>query len=86
VPSSRIWSAWRPGASRPGWRTNRAGVRYWPVPPLGVFYRVSGDELRVVQVVDARRLLETAASLEANLCLAQPTYVRVPNLAPIAGR
>jgi len=47
-----------------GRRTNRAGVRYWPVPPLGVFYRVSGDELRVVLVVDVRRLLETPASLE----------------------
>jgi hypothetical protein len=47
-----------------GRRTNRAGVRYWPVPPLGVFYRVSGDELRVVQVVDVRRLLGTPESLE----------------------
>jgi hypothetical protein len=36
--------------------TGRPGVRYWPVPPLGVFYMVEGDELRVVQVVDARRL------------------------------
>jgi hypothetical protein len=38
--------------------TRRPGVRYWPVPPLGVFYEVAGDELRVLQVVDARRLLE----------------------------
>ncbi len=29
--------------------------RYWPVPPLGVFYRVDGDTLRVVRVIDARR-------------------------------
>lgn len=39
--------------------TGRAGVRYWPVPPLGVFYRVLGDRLIIVQVVDVRRLLET---------------------------
>ena len=31
------------------------GVRYWPVPPIGVFYVVAGDELRVLQIVDARR-------------------------------
>lgn len=29
--------------------------RYWPVPPLGVLYRVDGDTLRVVRVIDARR-------------------------------
>ena len=28
--------------------TDRPVVRYWPVPPLGVFYAVAGDELRVV--------------------------------------
>jgi plasmid stabilization system protein ParE len=38
--------------------TRRPGIRYWPVPPLGVFYRVVGEELRVLQVVDVRRLLE----------------------------
>lgn len=36
--------------------TGRPGIRYWPVPPLGVFYSVEGDELRVLQVVDVRRL------------------------------
>ena len=36
--------------------TDRHGVRYWPVPPLGVFYVVIGDELRILQVVDVRRL------------------------------
>ena len=36
--------------------TDRPGVRYWPVPPLGVYYVVGGDELRVLQVVDVRRL------------------------------
>lgn len=36
--------------------TNRPGVRYWPVPPLGVFYIVVGAQLRVLQVVDVRRL------------------------------
>ncbi len=38
--------------------TARPGVRYWPVPPLGVFYTVRGDELVVVQVVDVRRMLQ----------------------------
>jgi hypothetical protein len=38
--------------------TRRPGVRYWPVPPLGVFYEPRGDELRVIQVIDPRRLLE----------------------------
>jgi hypothetical protein len=42
-----------------GRNTGRSGVRYWPVPPLGVFYAVAGDELRVLQVVDARRLRES---------------------------
>jgi plasmid stabilization system protein ParE len=38
--------------------TGRPGIRYWPVPPLGVFYNVEGDEMRVLQVVDVRRLLQ----------------------------
>jgi hypothetical protein len=34
-----------------------AGVdeRYWPVPPLGVFYAVFGGEMQVVEIVDRRR-------------------------------
>lgn len=36
--------------------TTTHGVRYWPVPPLGVFYAVAGDELRVLQIVDVRRI------------------------------
>ena len=36
--------------------TDQPGVRYWPVPPLGVLYSVVGDELRVLRVVDIRRL------------------------------
>lgn len=36
--------------------TTTPGVRYWPVPPLGVFYAVAGDELRVLQIVDVRRM------------------------------
>jgi hypothetical protein len=35
--------------------TDTPGVRYWPVPPLGVLYGVAGDELRVLQVVDQRQ-------------------------------
>jgi hypothetical protein len=42
-----------------GKASDRPGVRYWPVPPLGVFYTVAGDELRVIQVVDVRRLRRT---------------------------
>jgi plasmid stabilization system protein ParE len=35
------------------------GVRYyWPVPPLGAFYRVDGDTLRVLRVIDSRRRKE----------------------------
>ena len=30
-------------------------ARYWPVPPLGVFYRVEGDCLYVLEVIDVRR-------------------------------
>jgi len=29
--------------------------RYWPVPPLGVFYAIVGGELQVIEVVDRRR-------------------------------
>jgi hypothetical protein len=32
--------------------------RYWPVPPLGVFYRVEGEILVVDAVVDTRRRRE----------------------------
>jgi hypothetical protein len=43
-----------------GWSLGRSTLapdqRYWPVPPLGVIYRVVGDELRVLAVVDLRRL------------------------------
>lgn len=44
-----------------GWSLGRQtsldpSIRYVPVIRLGVFYRVRGDELRVVRVVDARRL------------------------------
>lgn len=31
---------------------------YWPVPPLGVFYRVEADSLYVLEVIDARRRRE----------------------------
>jgi len=41
-----------------GKATHRPGVRYWPVPPLGVFYAIAGGDLRVLQVVDVRRLLQ----------------------------
>jgi len=41
-----------------GWSLGRSTLapdqRYWPVPPLGVIYRVVGDELRVLAVVDLR--------------------------------
>jgi hypothetical protein len=42
------WSLGRP--------TEYPDVRYWPVPPLGVFYRVARGELIVIGIVDARRL------------------------------
>ena len=32
-----------------------AGQQYWPVPPLGVFYRLDGDVLNVTAVVDTRQ-------------------------------
>ena len=42
------WSLGRP--------TLDPDLRYWPVPPLGVIYRIAGDELIVAAVVDPRRL------------------------------
>ncbi len=43
-----------------GWSLGRATrwrhLQYWPVEPLGVLYRVVGDDLVVVRVVDMRRL------------------------------
>jgi ParE toxin of type II toxin-antitoxin system, parDE len=39
-----------------GRQTIDPDLRYWPVPPLGVVYRVIGDELIVAAVIDARRL------------------------------
>lgn len=42
------WSLGRP--------TLRPELRYWPVPPLGVIYRVTAKELIVVTVIDPRRL------------------------------
>lgn len=38
------------GRSVPG-----TGLHYWPVPPLGVLYRVLGPSMVVVAVVDRRR-------------------------------
>lgn len=38
-----------------GHRIPDTDERYWPVPPLGVFYAVVGDELQVIEVVDRRR-------------------------------
>lgn len=37
--------------------TTHPEVRYWPVPPLGVFYSLGVDEIRVLQVLDVRRKL-----------------------------
>ena len=46
-----------------GWaymgRRTTGGLMYFPVAPFGVFYRLTPGELRVVQVVDARRLRKT---------------------------
>ncbi|MHB1576019.1 MAG: hypothetical protein ACYCX9_05845, partial [Candidatus Dormibacteria bacterium] len=57
------WAASRSGKTarpdRVSYGHSAGTVRYWPVPPLGVFYRVLGDRLIIVQVVDVRRLLET---------------------------
>lgn len=55
-PSSRQWRGWPQRGFSLGKPTTTRGVRYWPVPPLGVFYAVAGDELRVLQIVDARRM------------------------------
>jgi hypothetical protein len=33
-------------------------LRYWPVPPLAVVYRIISDQLHVEAVVDMRRLRE----------------------------
>lgn len=38
-----------------GRQTADGRFRYWPVPPLAVMYRVHGDELIVVAVLDSRR-------------------------------
>lgn len=38
-----------------GRRVGDTDELYWPVPPLGAFYRVDGDTLRVLRVIDARR-------------------------------
>ena len=35
-----------------------SALRYWPVPPLAVVYRITGNELHVEAVVDMRRLRE----------------------------
>jgi hypothetical protein len=39
-----------------GHPTDRPGVRYWPVRPLGVLYKVMGAELHVIEVIDVRQL------------------------------
>lgn len=31
---------------------------FWPVPPLGAFYRIEGDTMRVLRVIDMRRRKE----------------------------
>jgi transposase len=41
-----------------GRRIRQSGERYWPVPPLGVVYRVQGDTMIVLEVIDARRRVE----------------------------
>jgi hypothetical protein len=33
----------------------RPGIRYWPVPPQGVYYAPRGRDLHVARVVDVRR-------------------------------
>jgi plasmid stabilization system protein ParE len=40
----------RLGRNVPGTRQ-----RYWPVPPLGIFYRVEPGELVIMAVADSRR-------------------------------
>jgi hypothetical protein len=49
-------SGWRIPRASLGRPTLNPDLRYWPVPPLGVIYRVHGDEMIVVAVVDPRRL------------------------------
>jgi hypothetical protein len=43
-----------------GWSLGRPAcggtLRYFPVPPFGVLYRVRGRELRIVRLVNVRRL------------------------------
>ena len=47
---------WMASTSLPlGRQVGGTNERYWPVPPLGVFYRVTGDDPRVVEIVDQRR-------------------------------
>ena len=54
IVSAMEWMADRRASlGRP---TLNRDLRYWPVPPLGVMYRVHGDEMIVVAVVDPRRL------------------------------
>jgi hypothetical protein len=38
-----------------GKSTGMRDERYWPVRPLGVFYRVAGPSLMVMRVIDLRR-------------------------------
>lgn len=44
------WSLGHPVTFR-GWP-----ARYWPIPPYGVLYRVKGDVLYVLRVLNVRRL------------------------------
>jgi hypothetical protein len=39
------WSLGRP--------TDHPDLRYWPVPPLGAFYRVARSELAVIGIVES---------------------------------
>ena len=38
-----------------GRRIPGTDARYWPVPPLGVVYRVERESMVVLEVIDARR-------------------------------
>lgn len=40
----------------PGRATAEPGIRYLPVPPLGVLYKIRDQEFHVIRVVDPRRL------------------------------
>lgn len=40
----------------PGRPTDEPGVRYLPIPPLGVLYERLGRTLHIVAVIDPRRL------------------------------